>query len=284
MRPFTIYHSVTRKFSDYQEELVTLVREKAKVDRIFLLGASLYRRSSESIFLDNAPTSQHYADYFILVLIPDAERYSCNDLQGIIEQRCGMLLPVTAIVIKTTVFRKWLKEGHPFAVKVQKDAVEWYVEAGVDPFPLIDDNNEHFDPASRSLYYKEGLGRTKAFLAGAELFRQRGENTMAAFMLHQTVEQALSVMLETATGFHNYTHNIDRMIRNASLVCYQLPDVFPRNNELEKRIFTLLQKAYIETRYKMDYTIGEADLLVLTERVKYIMELLEETAGRYLVA
>ena len=96
-------------------------------------------------------------------------------------------------------------------------------------------------------------------------------------MLHQSAEQAFSTLLKTKTGFYICTHNIDRLLRYASLVCYQLPDVFPRKTENEKRLFGPLQKAYIDSRYKDDYSISETDLLILTARVRRIMELLEES-------
>jgi hypothetical protein len=58
------------------------------------------------------------------------------------------------------------------------------------------------------------------------------------------------------------------------MVSYQLPDVFPRKTENEKRLFGLLQKAYLDTRYKENYAITNVDLTSLIENVKQIQELL----------
>jgi HEPN domain-containing protein len=284
MRPFTMYQTLTQKFPDDREKLVSLVQEKVEAERIFLLGASWHQRRSESIFLSSGPTSRRSADYFLLVLVPETERTSINELQELIEQHCGKFIPVTTIVLKTDTFKKWLWGNHPFALSVKNDAVEWYTGEGAGPLPAPGPMDESAQLKTRDKYYREGLGRSQAFLAGAELFSLRGESPMAAFMLHQAAEQALTTMLKTCTGFHSYTHNIDRMVRNASLVCYQLPDVFPRNNEQEKRFFSLLQKAYSEVRYKEDYAIDDRELLVLTGRVRYIVELLESTVASCLSA
>jgi hypothetical protein len=53
-----------------------------------------------------------------------------------------------------------------------------------------------------------------------------------------------------------------------------LPDVFSQKTEEDKRLFNLLQKAYISTRYKEDYKISADDLVCLTEKVRCIHEIL----------
>ena len=96
-------------------------------------------------------------------------------------------------------------------------------------------------------------------------------------MLHQATEQALGTLVKIGTGYHYCTHNIERLLRYAAMVSYQLPDIFPRKTETEKRLFSLLQKAYIDSRYKEDYNIGFTDLLELTERVRTIQDILAES-------
>lgn len=49
--------------------------------------------------------------------------------------------------------------------------------------------------------------------------------------------------------------------------------VFPKQTEEEKRLFTKLQKAYIDSRYKMGYEITKDELKYLSERVKILQEL-----------
>ncbi|MCW3090489.1 MAG: hypothetical protein JWP81_1558 [Ferruginibacter sp.] len=275
MRPFTIYHLYIDSFSAQQEKLVSIIVEIAKPDMIFLLGASLYRRRSESIFNTTAPTSQHTADYFLLILIPDISNRELHEWQDKIEHHCKALMPVTTIVLQTSTFEEWLKTDHPFAYTVLRSAAQIY-DAGNLSFPAPGAINELTNKKDLEKYFTEGLNKSKEFLAGAELFRVREQNTMAAFMLHQSSEQALQVMLKIGTGFHSNTHSIDRLIRYASLVSYQLPDIFPQKSESDKRLFNLLQKAYIDTRYKEDYKISMPELLSLTEKVRRLQEILAD--------
>jgi uncharacterized protein len=98
---------------------------------------------------------------------------------------------------------------------------------------------------------------------------------MAAFMQHQATGQSLHTLFRMTTGLHIHTHNFDKLIRYCSMVSYRLPELFSRNNEKNERLFGLLQKAYIDARYKEDYTIGTDDLMILTEKVRTLMDIVK---------
>lgn len=280
MKPFTIYHYLGYSFPGQEERLKSLILEAVKPDKVFLLGASLIRRRTESIFNDLAPTSQHLAHYFLLVLMNEENGGPAYEVQDKIEQHCNSFIPVTAIALKTTQFNEWLKCGHPFARTVYHASVSLYNGTG-EPLPPPG----HFDPEveqkALSAYYTDGLRKAREFLAAAELFRVRKQNKMTAFMLHQAVEQALRTLLKVGTGFHTCTHNVERLIRYGSMVSYMLPDLFSKRTEREKYFLSLLQKAYIDARYKDGYTISSSDLLILTERAQKITEILETIGEKF---
>ena len=275
MRPFTIYQHMEGQ----QEKLVSLIGQVIKPSSIYLLGASLYRRRSESVFCPIAPTSQHVSDYYFLVLLADTQNRPLSDWRDRIEQHCAAIMPVTVIVMETKTFADWIISGHRFARTVLQQSVPLYATEKDNPLPPIPGN---YDAATErkmiAKQHREGLDKARGFLAGAELFGLRKEMKLSTFMLHQSVEQALQTILVTGTGFHYCTHNINRLIRYAGLASYQLSDIFPRNNENEKRLFSILQKAYIEARYGQDFSVQGQDLILLSERVKRLHDLLEEYA------
>ena len=127
----------------------------------------------------------------------------------------------------------------------------------------------------RESILNQGINKVTEFLAGADLYRIREQNKMAAFMLHQATENVLHSILKITTGLHFNTHNIDKLIRYCSMVSYNIADIFSRSNEKNERIFQLLQKAYIESRYKEDYTIRTDELITLTEKVRTLMDILK---------
>ena len=273
MKPFTIYHLCSELFSFQQEKLSSVIVETAKPDMIFLLGASLYRRRTESIFCTIAPSSQHTADFVLLILIKDLSNKEHHEWQDKIEQHCKVVMPITTIVLQTSTFEEWLKGGHPFASTVCQSAVTIYNAGNLSSVASIQ-TSATAAPKDLEKYYAEGLHKAKEFLTGAELYTLRQQNTMAAFMLHQAAEQTLRTLLKAGTGFHANTHSIDRLLRYAGLVSWQLPDIFPQKTAEEKRLFSLLQKAYIDTRYREDYKISDDELVYLAAKVRRIYEIL----------
>lgn len=273
MKPFSIYHLCRDAFAFLQQPLIDCIVKAAKPEMIFLLGASLYRRRSESIFKVSAPTLRHIADCFLLVLIRDLSGKEPYEWQDKIENHCKKITPVTVIVLQYSTFEEWLKAGHRFACTVWQSAALIY-KSGSSSHAIPENVRTGTTGGDGECFYREGLTKAREFLAGSELFRVRKQYAMAAFMLHQSAEQALRTLLQTATGYHVNTHSIDRLIRFASLVSYRLPDIFPQRTDQEKRLFSLLQRAYADTRYTAVYSISNDDLVSLTERIKEIHEIL----------
>ena len=202
-------------------------------------------------------------------------------MQDQIEQHCSSVMPVTIILLETSMFNDWLATGHLFARSVYHSAIPVF-EAGNLSLAPVGDYDAETELKNQEKLYRDGLNKSQEFLAGADLFRIRKQYRLAAFMLHQATEQALGTLVKIGTGYHCCTHNIERLLRYAGMVSYQIPDIFPRKTESEKKLFNLLQKAYIDSRYREDYTIGFTDLLKLTERVRIIQDILAES-GRIII-
>lgn len=104
-------------------------------------------------------------------------------------------MPVTAIVLQTITFEEWLKAGHRFASTVWQSAARIYDPRNfswTNPNGII---NMALDKECEHQYI-DRLTKAKEFLAGSELFRVRKQYAMAAFMSHQSAEQALRTLLK----------------------------------------------------------------------------------------
>ncbi len=274
MSAFTIYHLCKESIELQQSAWADAIIQSANPDLIFLLGASLHRRRSESIFQYTAPTSKYVGDLFFLILINDLGNKSLQDWQDKIEANCRHLGAGSVWVLSTKSFHEWLKQGHAFAIQVWQKAVKLH-DKGAITAASVPVECALEDEAEIEKNQVAGKNRAKEFLVGAELFVARKQYSMAAFMLHQCAEQALITLVKARTGYHANTHSIERLLRLAELVSYQIRDVLPRTTEKQKSLFSQLQKAYIEARYKADYKATEEDLLYLLPKVKDMVELLE---------
>ncbi len=64
-------------------------------------------------------------------------------------------------------------------------------------------------------------------------------------------------------------------MRYGCMVCYWLPEIFPRNNDKEEKLFQLLQKAYVGGRYEKDYCITFSELEKIKAKVMELKKVLE---------
>ena len=216
---------------------------------------------------------QRVGHYYVLVLVQQQD--NTGPLQDKLENISRQSIPLTALVVNTQTFLQWLQDGHPFACRVQQQAI------------LLHGDPVEYDesPSSRSANTAPGdcqaaqpaaLQKVSSFLAGAELFIIRKEHKMAAFMLHQCAEHALLAILKKGSGLRVNTHSIDKLLRYCSMVDHRIPHIFPRHTEQQQRLFQLLQKAYIDTRYKDDYHIHTTDLEAIRSMLRKLVEILQQ--------
>ena len=264
-----MYYLLTENFKEQQTQLVQIILDAVPAQQIYLLGSTLAQRRTETVFMPDAPSCRSVGCYYILVLVND--ECNCAVLQDKLENNCRNFIPVTALVLHAGKFIEWLLSGHAFAKAVHQRAVQLHGEAiqcntlqTTEILPVEDVEKQQ----------RESLQKVKAFFAGAELFIIRKEYKMAAFMLHQCAEHALLAMLKKGSGLHVNTHNLDKLIRYCAMVNYRVIDIFPRNNEKQERLFGLLQKAYIDTRYKDDYSIAVAELETTKVMLVKLIEIL----------
>lgn len=266
---------------EMESRLVNLIKEAVSPDMIFVLGITRNNRFIESIFSQDVCRSEFISAYFLLVLARQDVDTTIVKCQERIEQLCQAIVSTTCLLVDTGIFNQWLYEGHGFAKAVVSSIEPIYKAENICLGP-IGENNSEIEKKKRETHYREGLSRSQEFIAGAELFRIRKQYKLAMFMLHQSVEQVLGTMVKIGMGYYCCTHSIDRLLRYAGFVFAEIHEIFPRNNEVEKRLFLLLQKAYIDSRYGVDYSVGYIDLDDVTKRVKTLYDIFVSEGGKYL--
>lgn len=270
-----MYYLITEKFKSQEQKLVALIREAVEVHTIYMLGSNLATRRTETVFMPEAPSCQSANYYYLLVLINDDG--DVNAAQDKIENRAAHFVPVTAMVMPVLTFTCWLAKGHPFAHKVYREAVLLYSQDEKLSAPEILPKG---DMKNSDVICTDTINKVTEFMAGADLFILRNQTKLAAFMLHQAAEQCLHGLFEISTGMYLNTHSIDKLLRYCSMINWRLPEIIPRNNDKEEKLFQLLQKAYAGGRYEKEYSITVKDLEVLRGRIAELKEILQEDAKR----
>jgi HEPN domain-containing protein len=261
--------------SGHLNQMISVIEKIVQPDNIYLLGSALNRKRSNSIFCLSECETALGTDYFILVLLSDLRQKSIVQWQDQIEQICNPTQPITCIVLESNTFSEWLKTGRRFAHIIVQSSTVIYNPKNITLCPTNEYDLSTENPTIER-QYRVGISKAQEFLAGADLYRIRKQYSLALFMLHQATEQVLGTIVKIGMGYYCCSHNIERLLRYASWVNGQVQEIFPRHTESEKRLFMLLQKAYIESRYKEDYIVQYQDLLTLTERVRWLLTIFED--------
>jgi len=269
MNPFSIYHTHQPEFTQGQQSIVEQMVTIAQPHAIYLLGASRLSRRSESIFMQQAPASSYISHCFYLLLMPANTGKTMDQWQDQLEHAIDAL-PFTVLPIPADTFKDWLHQGHPFACNLHRQAPPLYKSPGfileeIVPPPLPTQANEK--------EHAHAIRLAKEFVAGAELYIIRKEYRLASFMLHQAAEQSLHSLIQQRMGYAANIHSIERLLRYASLVSYELPDVFNAALPSDQKLLDLLQKSYVAARYRPDFTIKEYELERLLQKVKRILQI-----------
>lgn len=264
------------EFIKQHYHVAKLIAEATPAERIYLLGSTVSQVCTATVFTEAAPGFSFVSHCYVLVLTNKSDTNSCHCIQDKIENYCRSYIPVTAIVLDVQQYNEWLATGHHFAMRVSKTAECLYDAGNVQHVLSTTATDEHQLAKTNEVYYNLGLNKFQEFLAGADLYRIREQNKMAAFMLHQAAEQALHTLFRITTGMYVNTHSLDKLIRYCSMVSHKLQSIFPRNNEKNEQLFRLLQKAYIDARYKENYSIAIEDLKTITERIRALEGILKD--------
>ena len=269
----------TNKLAAYQgeqlQQLIDHITSVIQPEKIFLLTANANQSQSESIFWDapvDLPGPVHY--YFLVLKLP-GDSASNDQLQDKIENRHGHSTTLTSIVMAVELFNVWLLEGHPFAVRVYQSALLCY-DAGTMPLiiPSAGDTEK-----LKALLQKEYLfyhRQACEFLVGADLYRMRGSLNLALFHIHQSAEQLFIAIIRCITGLRTNTHNMDKLYRYSRCFSSDLAALFPRDIQLEKKIFDTLQGAYADPRYRKDYSVKSKEVDVLFKRIEKLQAITDE--------
>lgn len=222
--------------------------------------------------------------YDFLVLIANGAHQPLQEYKECIEADCAPIAPVSVIVHKANEIYPLLERGHIFfsTVCTKKNLV---FEDGRHELPAPMRMPVEEITAKARVNFQHGFSKAKIFLEGAHYYQVKKENEMAGFMLQQAAEHTYRSLIRALTGYKLVTHSLSRLMHFCTRFARELSNFFPRTTEEENRIFSLLQKAYVNARYKDDFEVEENDLSLLSERVtalqQYAQELFEEKIAAF---
>ena len=146
----------------------------------------------------------------------------------------------------------------------------------------IDDFNHTL---SKAHYFETEIKRDGIILFDSgtyKLYCEDGDYNMASFHLHQSAENFLRTIPITFILYGHKSHDLSELMNAAKKHTPEIFKAFPRDTPEEKRLFDLLQRAYIESRYNPDFEITKADIDALLPKIELLRDVVEQVCNERL--
>lgn len=126
-------------------------------------------------------------------------------------------------------------------------------------------------------YYDDKYGRGDSFLKQANYAYMDHDFRMASFDLHQACENYYKSLILTFTLYSPKEHSLIELSAKAKTHSLDLSKAFPRDTEEEKRLFDLLQNAYIQARYNKLFRVTKEDIEALIPKVEQLRDITRQS-------
>lgn len=172
-------------------------------------------------------------------------------------------------------FNHALTKGHYFETEIKRDGIVLY-DSG--EYKLARRRKLKFDEIEERAekYYEDKYGRALSFLRSARHDVEDKDILMASFHLHQATENFLRTISLVFILYSPKDHDLEELINTCKEYAKEIFRVFPRDTPNEERLFDLLQRAYIESRYNPDFEITKEDIDALMPKIELLRDITEK--------
>ena len=178
-------------------------------------------------------------------------------------------------------FNHTLSKAHYFETEIKRDGIILF-DSGTYKLARRKKLNFKEIKERAQKYYNDKFGRAKQFLKGVTFYCEDGDYNMASFHLHQSAENFLRTIPITFNLYGHKSHDLSELMNAAKKHTPEIFKAFPRDTPEEKRLFDLLQRAYIESRYNPDFEITKADIDALLPKIELLRDVVEQVCNERL--
>ncbi len=267
---------------DELNQIASFVRETREVEMIILFGSYARGNWVEDTYTENGTTYEYKSDYDLLFVVDSEEKAHHYKAAKVLKQKIlRNTKPNTSVNViyhGIDYLNSEIKAGNYFFTDIVKEGIRLYHSRKfvlAKPEPM--DKNR---VTKARQYYNQWIESAYVFEDFFQYGFKKGNLKEAVFQLHQAAERYYTTVLLVYTDYKPKTHDLEDLHNKACKQDARFKAVFPRKTEKEEKMFTLLKKAYIDSRYKAGYTIEKEELEYLSERVNLLKKLVEEVCGQ----
>jgi HEPN domain-containing protein/predicted nucleotidyltransferase len=258
------------------------------VQMIILFGSHATGKWVNERYFDKKGTLHHYvSDIDLLVVTRTTQEANKLEESGSVEEATETISvlatpSVQLIAHGASYFKQQIEEQQYFFMDILSEGILFFDNGKkklVYPGPLTTERRLE----KAEVYFGQWLASADKFYKGFNFYIKECDYHEAAFLLHQAAERYYTCLLLVLTDYRPPTHSLKKLDLRACIINREISKAFPRADKEQKRLFKLLERAYIETRYKMDaYQITQEDFDYLVERVSVLRELVEKLCKEHI--
>jgi len=261
------------------EHVAEIIRNESKYAEMIILFGSFARGNwVEDVYVEDNTTYEYRSDYDILVITDlrkMADRYNYWEEIARKASRLPIRNRVTLIAHEIEYVNAQLTKGQYFFSDIKKEGIMLYDSGKLE---LVE--ARECDIKQRAINAKEDFDHwftsAKDFYLVYEQCLKINKYKNAAFELHQTTEALYATILLVFTNYKPKTHFLDTLGSYAASYDNRFLTVFPQTTDEEKECFKLLNRAYVDARYKKTYAITKEQLEYLAGRIEKLQSLTEK--------
>mgnify|MGYP000203640287 FL=1 len=172
-------------------------------------------------------------------------------------------------------FNHALTKAHYFETEIKRDGILLY-DSG--QYKLARRRKLDFAEIRERAqkYFDDKFSLASRFLETAKFEYEKEWYSLASFQLHQSAENLLRTVSLVHILYSPKNHDLDELLRSCKAYTIELCRTFPRNTPEEERLFDLLQRSYIESRYNPDFEITKTDIEALVPKVERLRDIVEK--------
>ncbi|MFR9166837.1 MAG: HEPN domain-containing protein [Dysgonomonas sp.] len=191
----------------------------------------------------------------------------------------SMVTPIQFIHETINELNKAIEKGYYFYTDITKDGILLYNSKRqklIKPHKL---NYEEIKDLATQ-YFNERFDRANSFYIDANNAFNRNDFKQSSFYLHQAIENLYFAITLTYTLYSPKEHNLYKISGYAKRHCLDVNKPFPRDNDEEKRLFQLLDDAYVQARYNPHFVVTKEDIETLIPRVEMLRDITRNTCEK----
>ncbi len=264
-------------------ELVGLIRDEVKDVVMIILYGSYARNTYVELDIQRdygGGKIQFMSDYDILVVTKRRLGSRESTVNSRIKDRFlrdkGEFQTYPQIINESiSKFNNALSEGRYFYVDILAEGIMLYDSGECSPATPRELNFSEIKDMALE-YYEENHDDAKTHFSHFELDYSNKNYIFCSFDLHQVTEKLLKAIPLVNILYGYNEHRLDFLIEKCKPYTLELAKVFPRDTDEEKRLFDLLQRAYIEARYnKKKFVVTKEDIDALIPKVERLRDIVD---------